>query len=124
MTANDNLDDPYIALPAPPRAPCAFCGKPTLDTQVLQPASDETDGLEAAVTEAVTVEYRMHRFFHNPAFPGSQEGGGQLRTVTLDICPACFKSKLATWFQMRGGEGRVQEDDWGEGTGYLRPEIA
>ena len=38
--------------------------------------------------------------------------GGQSTATILDICPACFKSKLVPWFEQLGGKVRSEENDW------------
>lgn len=38
--------------------------------------------------------------------------GGSGHETTIDICPACFKSKLIPWVKSQGGEPTTKEWDW------------
>lgn len=36
--------------------------------------------------------------------------GSNITTVSLDICPDCFNTKLIPWFKLLGGEPRTEEE--------------
>lgn len=38
--------------------------------------------------------------------------GGSGDETTIDICPACFTSKLIPWVKSQGGEPTTKEWDW------------
>lgn len=78
---------------------CDLCGKSTND------GDDWASATNSYESETVEINYK---FSHDYGYGD----GGYSETISIDLCPKCFKEELCPWFESKGVKVTLKEHNY------------